>query len=752
MNQGLRLLALATVLSGAASWIHGTVWMRFLVTELGPTGPATLAVLAAALTGLALGARLCGPMVDRRRRTVPVYILIEVGICVFGLGTGLLLHHLRASLPVLLGHSTGVALVPRAFATTLAFVLLPTFFMGATFPVVMATCRRLGANVDGMVRLYGLGLLGSAAGIVACAGYAIPTFGVIRTMLWAGGLNLLAALLCLPLLSPEKAAIATAGHEAPAPATEPQVGWPAWLCGVSVLSGTAILALAVMGSRITTFTLGDRTFAFSALLGWILVLLACGAWVSRRLWRRFADRITWLLALLLLASAGGILLSVTLANAWILAPEALARHLPHSPTAIVLVRILGLGLLMSFFLIPLGCLFPTGLGCLRGSESRTGELAGQYRMWNTLGSVTGALVAGVVVIPALGAFACAALVALVCALGALAVCAPLARTRVGRWRGLVGVGGGVVALIAIPLLMPGQIHVFREGEQPVLRVEDAWGVFQVFALPDGRQRVMNNRTQLAPLLGDFSTSYVQEMQAHIASFLRPSSRTALVLGGGYGITAGALTTNPRIEHIDVVESLPAMAAAADRFQPYNRAYHRNPRVRIVVDDGRHFLANSQDTYDIVSLDIADAHLPRAAGLLSADFYQALKCRLGDGGIVVQHAFGMDADIVLSTLKHSFRYLRAFPAERNAFNVAASDNPLRPTQDEVERLAAIPSVGGALAQIGMLPPIRSWQMFSRGLPPSALSDLIAPNLVSTDDRPLLEFSHRDNPSAWVFSTE
>jgi len=62
------------------------------------------------------------------------------------------------------------------------------------------------------------------------------------------------------------------------------------------------------------------------------------------------------------------------------------------------------------------------------------------------------------------------------------------------------------------------------------------------------------------------------------------------------------------------------------------------------------------------------------------------------------------------------------------------------------------VGGALAQIGMLPPIRSWQMFSRGLPPSALSDLIAPNLVSTDDRPLLEFSHRDNPSAWVFSTE
>jgi hypothetical protein len=171
-----------------------------------------------------------------------------------------------------------------------------------------------------------------------------------------------------------------------------------------------------------------------------------------------------------------------------------------------------------------------------------------------------------------------------------------------------------------------------------------------------------------------------------------------------------------------------------------------------VDDGRHFLANSQSTYDIVVLDIADATLPGASGLRNADFYRLVKRHLGDGGMVVQHAFATDADIVLSTLKYAFRYLRAFPTDRKGFNVAASDGPLRPSQDEVERLAAIPSVREALAQIGILSPIAPWQVFSRGLPPSALSNLIRPNLVSTDDRPLLELSRRGDPLTWFSRNE
>jgi spermidine synthase len=467
--------------------------------------------------------------------------------------------------------------------------------------------------------------------------------------------------------------------------------------------------------------------------------------------RRFAGRISRLLALLLLASAAGIILSTVIVNRWILAPEILVRLLAHSPAVVISLRVLAMGLVLALFLVPLGCLFPAGLCCLRSIESRTGELAGRYYMWNTLGSVTGSLATGFLGVPALGSFGCAALVAFACALGATFLALPLTRSA-SRQFGFVAVAMAVAVAVATPMLVPEQLHVSRNGEKPVLRVEDEWGVFQLTELPDGRLRATNNRTDLVFLLGDFSTSYVQEMQAHIASFLRPSSRTALVLGSGYGITAGAFTANPHIERIDAVEILPAMVAAADRFEPYNRAYHHNPRVRVVVDDGRHFLACAQERYDIVSLNITDPHLPGASAMFSVDFYQVVKRHLGAGGIVIQHAFGADADVVLSTLKHSFHYLRAFPAYHGGFNVAASDSPLRPDRDEVERLAALPSMREALAGIGILDPIDPWQVFSRGLPPSALSGHLYPDLVSTDDRPLLEFSRRGDPLAWFFSNE
>jgi spermidine synthase len=755
MNRNLRLLTLATMLSGAASLMHETLWMRFLSTALGSTVQAAAAVFAAFLVGLALGARLSGGIIDRSRQVIRAYIVIEIGICVFAVGAGWLLHETRERLPAILGHSIGLSGMLRGFAITLAYVLLPTLLMGATFPAVMAAGRRLGAGDAGMVGLYGKNTIGAAAGTLLCGFYLIATFGVTSTLLIAGGLNLLAALLCAPLLSAESSRVEQVKVQAasPVPAARSERSFhQAWLYAVSLLSGAAILALEVVWTRISSFTLGNRTIAFSTLLAWVLLLLAVGAHVSGRLVARFADRIAGLLAVLLLTASVGIVLAVVLVNTWILSPEMANSLFRHSPAVVVLLRVFGMGLVMALFLVPLGCLFPTGLCCLRSIETRTGELAGRYYLWNTIGSVLGSLTTGFIAIPSLGSFASAAVVASLCSVGALVLCVPMTRTSAQRRWGWTGIGAAALSVAILPLVMPEQLHVARAGENSVLRVEDEWGVFQLSALSDGRLRVTNNRTDLVFLLGEFDTTYVQEMQAHIGSFMRPAARTALVLGSGYGITAGAFTVNPRIEHIDAVEILPAMVTAADRFQPYNRGFHRNPRVQVVVDDGRHFLARNQNRYDIISVNITDPHLPGASNLFNNDFYEVVKRHLNPDGVVIQHAFGSDKDIVLSTLKHAFHYLRAFPAYGSGYNVAVSDSPIRPERADVEQLAALPSMREALSQLGIAPPIDAWSTFSRGLPPSALRGVIRSDLISTDDRPLLEFSHRGDVLAWFFSNE
>jgi spermidine synthase len=373
-------------------------------------------------------------------------------------------------------------------------------------------------------------------------------------------------------------------------------------------------------------------------------------------------------------------------------------------------------------------------------------------LWNTVGSVAGSLVTGFLVIPAVGAFASAALVAVICAGVALYLLVSRIRKSEAKAVTWGGLGVSVVLIAITPVVMPAQLHWGRPGDQPFLRVEDEWGVFQLARTPDRTIRATCNRTELVFLLGAFSTSYVQEMQGHIGSFMRPHAKRALVLGSGYGLTAGALSDNPRLERIDAVEILPAMVAAADRFEPYNRSYQRNPRVHGFADDGRHFLARAREKYDIISINVSDPHLPGSSALFNIDFYRVVKAHLNPGGVVIQHAFGRDAKIVLSTISHAFAYLRAFPAYQNGYNVAVSDAALDPQRSDIEALAEKPTMRAALDSLGIVAPLEPWRLFSQGFAASDLRELIDPRLVSTDDRPLLEFSRTGDVTSWFFSNE
>ena len=750
----LRPLLAATAASGAAALMYETLWTRALAIALGSTVQAAAAVFAAFLVGLALGAGLCGRIIDRTRRVVVIYAVIELGIALAAVGTGYLLYFTRDSLPVALGQSIGVAGMLRTFAITLGLVIVPTLLMGATFPALLAASRRLGASAIDMTRLYAVNTFGAALGTLACGWITIRVLGVTNSLLVAGGLNVISALLCLLAARGEGNVVPADFLPNPAsiaPAHAPTSG-QALLLATAVLSGAAVLSLEVVWTRLASFTLGNRSFAFSTFLAWVLVWLAVGSWLSGRLVRRFVRRSSLLPAVLLLAAAAGIAVSILLVNAWIVSSGNAVQIFPHSPAVVVLVRVLGVGLLMALFLLPLGCLFPTGLACLRTIETRTGNAAGHYYLWNTLGSVTGSLLTGFVVIPAVGSFASAVIMAALCSVAALAIF--LARARGPEHRRVAATGGlaAVAMLVIVPLVVPAQLSSIRSGERSLMRVEDALGVFQVTQLPDGRLRATNNRTELVFLAGDFSTSYVQQMQGHLASFMRPEARTALVLGSGYGITVGALAANPGLQKIDAVEIVPAMVAAADLFEPHNFSYHRQPRVKLFVDDGRHFLARSDQKYDIISANVTDPHTPGASSLFHADFYQVVRHHLNAGGLLVQHAFGSDAKVVLSTLKRSFRYLRLFPAYRNGYNVVASDEPLAPSPVEVARLAALPSLRDALAGIGILPPIDPWAIFSRGRTPAQLPALFDPGLLATDDRPILEFSQAGDPLLWFFSNE
>ena len=183
-----------------------------------------------------------------------------------------------------------------------------------------------------------------------------------------------------------------------------------------------------------------------------------------------------------------------------------------------------------------------------------------------------------------------------------------------------------------------------------MRSEDAHGIFSVVRVDESRLRVLNNRTDLVYLYGDPITQYVQESQAFLPILYAPKLEKALVIGSGYGITAGAFSPVAEVSSIDAVEIVPALVEHADAVQPgQSRLLFSNPRVKIHVTDGRHFLATTTERYDIISINVSEAYLPGSSSLFSSEFYELAKSRLKPGGVLAQHIFG--PDMVLAVPRH-----------------------------------------------------------------------------------------------------
>ena len=81
----LLLLLACFLLSGLAGLVYETAWTQQFSLVFGTSELAVAAVLAAYMAGLAFGASLATRWVERLRRPVLVYALLELGIAIAAL-------------------------------------------------------------------------------------------------------------------------------------------------------------------------------------------------------------------------------------------------------------------------------------------------------------------------------------------------------------------------------------------------------------------------------------------------------------------------------------------------------------------------------------------------------------------------------------------------------------------------------------------------------------------------------------------
>src|SRR5581483_4394827 len=213
-------LAACLLVSGAAALVYEVLWLRQLGLVMGDTAYALSTVLTAFLGGLALGAYAGGRWARRGLASPMLSAGIEVAIAAAALAMPWLISGLDPLFGVayrgLFNRFLAYNLVQ--FASCGAVLVLPTFLMGTTLPIVAALVVDEENDVGaGTGLLYAINSLGGVIG-AGLAGFALlPAMGMLATSRVAAALNVGAAALAF--------AVARRGAVAePAPARSAPAG------------------------------------------------------------------------------------------------------------------------------------------------------------------------------------------------------------------------------------------------------------------------------------------------------------------------------------------------------------------------------------------------------------------------------------------------------------------------------------------------------------------------------------------------
>ena len=182
------LVLWAIGISGFCALAYEVLWTRIMVFFLGSTTYAFATMLAAFLFGIALGSIVFARWVDRIKQPVAVFGILQLGIGLFAL---ILmpafeeLYGLTSTFQSTFGGSRF-----WAFFSCFLVMCLPTFLMGASFPLVTkiytGSEHQLGRSIG---NVYSVNTVGSILGAF-CAGFVlIPILGIRPSIVLTVALN-----------------------------------------------------------------------------------------------------------------------------------------------------------------------------------------------------------------------------------------------------------------------------------------------------------------------------------------------------------------------------------------------------------------------------------------------------------------------------------------------------------------------------------------------------------------------------------
>ncbi len=781
----VRQLQILFFISGFSALVLEVVYVKLLRYWAGNTAAAVAAVLCAYMAGLAVGSLGAGRWLLRWPHLLALYGGLELLVGLYSVGLPGLMERLKPAylnVTLWLGPDTSLALVAH-FLAAAVLLMIPTLAMGASFPVVVrAASQGSEDRADLAEKLYAANLAGAAAGALLSDFLLVRFWGLGNSLLLVAAVN--AAIATWAVVLDRHHPVAAPRTESSATVRRRGARGRDLVLVVALAGGFLVLFQEIVWTHMVGRFLDSTVYGFAIALFGVIAGLGLGAaLVARNVGKRPAGvQLPWV------AMAAGLLvvllipfwdqartlavryplwtvyvaLAILGAAAIVLAPQpkTLAGVLAVFPALIgatLIYRWLDpagavfwthhgvdfavSGLFMFAPAVLMGMVFPLTLAWYLGAASGGAPSVAPVYAVNTLGSMAGVVVANFLVIPLVGLERSGRLVG--CAFFALGLLL-LAREVKHRY----AVTLAMVPVLAWVFFVPpwdyskGHTLMGHAGELIYAQEDLNGGVTTVLQNIGEKKLYVNGLFQAG---NGYVVANDQARCALVPLLYAREFDRAMIIGIGSGQTGGLVGLFP-FKSIDVVDFSPRVVEAARRFfEDTNLGLFSNPRVRLHIADGRHFLLTHPEKLSLLTIEVTRLWVAGEGDLYTREFYELCSARLLDSGVLQQWVplFDLslrDTVIILRTVRQVFPYVTLYMGAESGM-IVASRSPLEVNYARLREMDSNPQLARLLASL-QLPRVFSL-LGDCIFVPEGLDAFLAPSperRISTDLWPHLEYSN------------
>ena len=698
------LLVAAFILSGAAGLVYESVWTRYLGLFVGHSAYAQIIVLAVFLGGMAIGAGVVARQSSRLKHPLLWYGLVETGVA----AGGFVFHYAfkfvtDTAYDSIFPSVSGGTLVVVKWGIAALLILPQSILLGTTFPLMSAAYLRIERTRAGtatpagraLALLYFANSIGAAVGVLIAGFVLVAAVGLPGTLLTAAVTNVLAAATAFTvaarLTEAERAPLTDADAPPATPALAERDAASVQRTLVIIAAGTAVASFVyeITWVRMLSLVLGAATHSFELMLSAFILGLALGAlWIRSRA-DTFRDPmralavVQWVMGALALATVPVYFLSF----GW---TASLLDVLNRTDDGYTLFNLARYGFCLALMLPATFCAGMTLPLITRVAMAAGGgeRAIGRIYSVNTLGSIVGAALAGLVLVPTFalkGTLIIGATIDM--GLGVYILARYFAGVAAGRRLLTITTAGSAIVIANVVLTQhfdrgvltsgvyryasvprPGtrSMAFYRDGRTATVSVRsDADGGYSLAT--NGKPDASLTREWLHPLApsdprGPIGGDQVTQAFLPLITLAHaPHARTAAVIGFGSGVSSHELLGSPELTHLYTIEIEPAMVEASRLFHAANSRVYDDPRSTIVIDDAKSYFASAGRKFDLIMSEPSNPWVSGVSGLFTDEFYHRVKRYLNDDGVFGQwlHLYEIDDPLVLSVLAAIHRNFPAY---------------------------------------------------------------------------------------------